>query len=254
MRLLVKGTHSRGYILAGDIPYPYPKEGWIVGYDWSYSGSDFREVQAGSWVQCPVCLKVDIAGEINDWPGTTGSKGNPGCGCLGILSVTVQESILGSRTEKALFEASEEENYQLSEALDRIFKRNIFLTTSETTLLRDAYYAARQARFDRRDPPLSPEEKALRVRTEWRRIIIDLQDKGEEEAATYFDWLEVVGFTGNTLELAATKNMANIAAKSPATFRKIGEASELLKPLLASVSKCSRVQADRITVSPTPRD
>ena len=59
MKLLVKGTRSRGYIIPGEIPYPYPREAWITGYTWTKKG-EFKEITPGSWVECPVCLRVDI--------------------------------------------------------------------------------------------------------------------------------------------------------------------------------------------------
>ncbi len=75
----------------------------------------------------------------------------------------------------------------------------------------------------------------MRVKTQWLSIISDLQDKGEREAATYFDWLEVIGFTGNTLELAATEDIYKImtrtpkASVGPGTFRRVGQVPEIVE-------------------------
>ncbi len=255
MKTLVRGTGSRGYIIAGDIPYPYPTEGWIVGYDWGDSGRAFREVRSASWAQCPVCLKVDIADDINGWSGV---EGKPGCGCVARLMRFFQELILGSGTEQTLFEASADETHKLTGAIHRVFKVDPLYTTSETTLLKDAYYAARRVRFDRHDPPLSLREKAQRVETNWTRILTDLSYRGHGDAATYFGWLEVVGFAGDALELCVSEGMAALADRANRSddsipFPLIAQISSIKEPFVRSVQRCCGIEIERLSVSAFPR-
>jgi hypothetical protein len=251
IKLLAQQTESQGFIIPGNIPYPYPSEDWIVGYRWNRDG-EFVEVSAASWVQCPVCLKVDIEGGDFKWPST--------CACIGELWLKLFRLSVGKDLLPG--ETSAEEFGEFLEAVERILKKSAHIGLYKTQLLRDAYHEARQARFEHNDPyfqPLSAKERELRVKGEWERILDDLEMRGLRgeppagSAATLFGWTKVVGFRGNTLKLAVPTTIADSGVDMH-MVRGLAENPHILNPFLTSVRKCCGIQVSRVAVSPQPVD
>lgn len=57
-------SQQRAFVLYGDIPWPYPKEGNIVGYSSSHQAEGDPSLWDLCWQACPTCQRLTI-GQIN---------------------------------------------------------------------------------------------------------------------------------------------------------------------------------------------
>jgi hypothetical protein len=128
----------RVFVFAGDIPWPYPSKGNAI--EASDFIGDFRH-RRYCWQQCPVCRKLGI-----------GEMGEPFCPeCLERLrnAVSFEAEVvrLGHTTEpKALSEAARKVGIA-------VVDEDVFRSAHRSHSLREAYNAARSARFEHGESP-----------------------------------------------------------------------------------------------------
>lgn len=143
------------YILCGDIPYPYPKEGYtIIGLD-AYPGEAVRD---SWWTQCPMCSRVGIemmdrefcrkcwhkAGELLErW--ITGSLDEPDTKILSQLINWEHFVELGGNVGDLQNIPEFERGFEL---VPKLMDRGLFKSGHKSRKLREAYVAARSSRFE----------------------------------------------------------------------------------------------------------
>jgi hypothetical protein len=127
------------YVFLGDIPWPYPSKGNAIAAPDIIDTGFYR--QRYCWQQCPVCRRLGI-----------GEMGEPFCPeCLEKLrnAVSFEAEVvrLGRTTEpEALSEAARKVGIA-------VVNEDVFRSAHRSHSLREAYSAARSARFEHGESP-----------------------------------------------------------------------------------------------------
>ena len=132
-------SHERAYILYGDIPWPYPKKGNILGFRPNWADGESPTITGLCWQVCPICDQLMI-GSINEMQ----------ClGCMPELDVLLDDALKKVPSISDYARVVEIVPAMLAAGGDT----NFFRGGHRNLKLREAYAAARSARFDRRRRP-----------------------------------------------------------------------------------------------------
>ncbi len=162
----IRGADEQAYLLLGDIPYPYPTKGnalsggWAVDYiDASPGVASLDPVFMECWKQCPICLRIDLgslgaefchscevkAGAVLEgW--ITGTLDTPEDFAMLPKIINLEVFLkMGGNVDDLRDLPDFERGFEL---LPKLLNREFFKVGHKSRQLREAYAAARSARFE----------------------------------------------------------------------------------------------------------